>query len=149
MRSLCAVLCATVLASASLVACSHEENRPPPRATAPQPPPRPSVADRARSLLLAADLQLKDLQEERSHATEDSRRESLSRQIGDVSVNRDRLTADLAVEPPNSRQIARDISSLQRAMHAEGTGVTQPQPQPQVQPEPEPQQAPAPQNPPQ
>ncbi len=138
MRPTRAILCATILASASLFACSNEENQPPPRAAAPQPPPRPSVAERARSLLLSADLQLKDLQDERSHATDDNQRESLSRQIGEVSVSRDRLTADLAVEPPDSQRVARDMSDLQRAMHGEGAGVTQPQPQAPMQPPPGP-----------
>lgn len=156
MRSTRAILCATVLASTSLFACTHEENQPAPVAAAPQPPPPPpqpqappqaSVEDRARSLLLAADLQLKDLQEARSHATDDTRRESLSRQIGEVSVNRDRLTADLAVEPPDSPNIARAMSNLQRAMRGPSAGAAEPQPPATTEPQP-PAAEPQPQGPP-
>ncbi len=128
MRSICVAGCCIALASSAvLLGCSHEESQPPPQAVAAPPQPRePGVAERARALLLAADLEVRDLQDIRSHAADDDRREAVSRQIATIAVSRDRLTADLAVSP-DSVIVERDMRGLQRAMHGSAATMTQPE----------------------
>lgn len=133
------VIGSVAIVAASLLGCSREEHKAPQAAVQPQ---GPSIQDRARSMLLAAEIQLKDLQDIRSHTTDMEQRDAVSRQIAELSVTRDRLAADMTVEPLNGRQVVQDMSNLQRAMHGEGAAVTQPQspqsPQSPQQPEDEP-----------
>lgn len=112
-----------------LGACSHEDHRPPP-SVAPAPTQALPLGERAHSLLLGADLQMKDLANARSNATDADKRDAISQQMADIAIVRDRLAADLATGNPDVRQISNDMSNLRRAMHGEGAALTQPQRQP-------------------
>jgi hypothetical protein len=122
------VLCFLALAAAPAfaLACENEENQAPPKVAQPQQPQAPSVEQRARSLLLAADLQLRDLRESRDQITDPDRREAIANQIVALSMGRDRLMGDLAAGGPDTGVLERDLSNLQRVMHAKGAAETQP-----------------------
>ncbi len=126
--------------AAPLLGCAHEETQPPQQAAAPPPPREPVAIERARVLMLAAELQMRDLKDIGAHATDDALRASAGRQLADIEMQRDRLRADLAVSP-DSPLVERDIRNLQRAMRGAASALTQPQAPP---PPPETRPAPAP-----
>jgi len=131
------VVCCLALAAAPALACENEETQAPAKAAQPQQPSIRSVQERARSLLLAADLQLRDLRDSHEAITDPNKRDAIAGQIAEVSLSRDRLMADLAAGGTDAGLLERDASNLQRAMQGKGAAETQPQSRPQPPPQPQ------------
>ena len=85
------------------------------------PPPTPS--ERARQLVQAADIQIRDLEDIRAASTDLGRSVAIDQQIVAVSRYRDAVLADLG--EPRSPRLDADAANLRRAMQA--AGATQPQ----------------------
>lgn len=102
-----------------------------------------NVQDRARSLLLASQVQLQDLQSSRDQITDVHQRDAIASQIIDLMMSRDRLMGDLAGGGKDMRPVVREMSNLRRAMRGAGAAEAQPRSEPQPPPAPAPQPPPA------
>lgn len=139
MRFVHVAACAAVALAPGLLGCSSGENQaPPPRVGVtsaqpqpqlqPQPQPQPpSVQQRAREALLAARLEIQDLQQ-MSKATRDlDEHDVIARQMAAVRMRRDALLAELAASNgrPNDPRVRASVDDLERAMRA--AAATRPQ----------------------
>lgn len=140
------VICCVAVAAAPALGCSRENNEAASaKAALSQERAAAGVQDRARSLLLASDVQLKDLRSSRDEITDSHRRDAIASQIIDLAMSRDQLMGDMAAGGPDVQSLERDMANLQRVMHGTGAAEAQPQSQPQPQ---QPQQLPQPVEPP-
>jgi hypothetical protein len=73
-----------------------------------------TARDRAEELVLAAQIQIRDLEDMRAASTDLATSEAVDRQIVTVSRYRDAVLADLG--DPQSTRLDSDVSYLQRAM---------------------------------
>jgi hypothetical protein len=120
------------LAVVGALGCSAEQ----PRAASPPvslAPIRhaPPVRRQARDLILAADLEMDDLNDMQYHARNDAYRDAVARQIAGIAAWRERVAADVAPAGSWGADDARlrvDMSNLERAMRAGAT--TRPQSRP-------------------
>jgi hypothetical protein len=101
-----------------------------------EPPPR-TREERARELIQAAQLQIRDLEDMRAVSTDDAQRLAIDRQIVAVSRLRDAVLADLGGSDADERaytaRLDVDLSRLERAMQS--AAATAPQaPSPQIPP---------------
>jgi hypothetical protein len=134
------VICCVAVAAAPALGCAKENDEAASaKAALSQERAVAGVQDRARSLLLASEVQLKDLRSSRDEITDSRRRDAISNQIVDLAMSRDQLMGDMAASAggPDMRSLERDMANLQRAMHGTGAAETQPQPEPQTEPQPQ------------
>ena len=87
----------------------------------------PSPEDRQHELLVAAELEVRNLEGMRLRESDSTRRTAMDRQITDITGWRDALLADLS--PPGGARdeslVRRDMANLERALRA--SAATQPQ----------------------
>lgn len=146
MRLIHVVCCVAVaVAAVPLLGCANEDHEASTKAALSQERAAASVQDRARSVLLASEVQLQDLRTSRDEITDMHQRDAIATQIVDLTMSRDRLMGDLAAGGKDTTPIERDISNLQRAMRSTGAAEAQPQSAPRPQSEPVPQTQPPPQ----
>lgn len=149
MRLLVVTACVAAVTAGSVIGCSSEHQQAPPPAIASPPPSHVlTVQERARDLILAAELELRDLNEMKSRTTDDEQRDAIDRQMASITMRRDALEADLAMTSgsQDGQRLHADTSNLERSLRAGAAAESQPpSPPPQRQQPPQPpQEEPAP-----
>jgi hypothetical protein len=128
--------CFAVVCTGALLACSSGSTA---SSAVQSPPPSNAVTaqERARDMILAAELELRDLRDMKARTVDEGQREAIDRQMAAVAMRRDALQGDLAVTggKQDGARLHADTDNLEHSLRAgaaaEMQGPEAPPPQPQ------------------